>query len=131
MSDGMGMLDQRISEFEALLQEMRNETQEAHSTLKQIRLVKRDIEKILSTDVKKMVEEEASKIVRGELDKLAPALKAESGKIYEKVGKEVDKLISLCLGKEFSRRHGQEDLRPVLAGHLRALIQQIIIEEGA
>lgn len=126
MSDGISQLDQRIARFEQLLEEMREETREAHSTLKQIHTVRREIEHMLKTDSKKMVDDRVGQVVVEELDRISPQLKEQTSRIYARVNREVDRLCDLCLGKEFAMRNGREDLRPELAEKLREWILDVI-----
>lgn len=129
MSDGPSMLEQRIAHFEELLEQMREETREAHSTLKQIREVHREVKHMLETDVKEMVELRTDKVICDELEKIGPQLKEQTSRIYARVGREVDKIIDISLGKEFSDRNDREDLRPRLAEKLREWLREIIDEE--
>lgn len=130
MSDGPSQLEQRIEHFEDLLRQMRQETREAHSVLKQLRLERRDIERHMITQTKKMVEERTDEVVQTELDKIGPQIREQTNLIYAKVGHQIDALIDLSLGKEFSHRNNREDLRPQLAEKLREWIREIIDKEG-
>lgn len=129
MAEGLTELDRRIEQFENLLEQMREATREAHSVLKQIRIEHREVERLLSHEARKIVDEQMGKIVKSELDKIGPELKKQSGLIYDKVGKQVDKLIDISLGQEFSRRNGREDLRPQLALKLREWLIEVITDE--
>lgn len=126
MSDGISQLDQRIQRFEELLEEMKEATREAHSALKQLIHQRKDIDKFLSDEGKRMVEEKVEKVVKTELDKIGPQVREQTSLIYTKVGKEIDKLIDLSLGKEFAIQHNREDLRPELAVKLREWILEVI-----
>lgn len=121
-------MEMTIAHFEALLEEMKVQTREAHSALKQVRLERREIDKLLSTSVKEMVDHRTDEVVKAELDKIGPMVREQTSLIYSKVGKEIDKLIDLALGKEFSTTHNREDLRPQLAKKLRVWIREIIEE---
>lgn len=126
MSDGIGMLDQKIQQFQDLLEEMRAETREAHSTLKQIRKEREEITKTLTNDVKKMVNDRAAEVVKKELDVLGPQIREQTKLIYEKVGKQIDILIDLSMGKRFAVDHGRSDIRPQLASKLRIFLNEIV-----
>jgi len=130
VSEGISKLEQTINNFERLLEEMREETREAHGVLRDLRIVKREIERLLTTDVKKLVDDETGKIVKEELDKLGPTLREQTNAIYARVTREIDKLIDICLGKEFSTANNRSDLRPQLAAKLHEFIQEIIDESG-
>lgn len=130
MTDGPTQLEQRIEHFEDLLKQMRQETREAHSVLKQIRLERRDIERHLLTHTKKMVEDRTDEIVKTELDKIGPQVREQTNLIYAKVGHQIDKLIDMSLGKEFSSVHGREDIRPQLAEKLRTWLHEIVEDES-
>jgi uncharacterized protein YukE len=129
MTDGPSMLEQRIEHFETLLEEMKETTREAHSTLKEIRTQRREISQMLGSDVRQMVDAQVTAVVKGELDKIGPQIREQTSRIYARINREVDKLIDICLGKEFSSVHGREDLRPQLAEKLREWLKEIIKEE--
>jgi hypothetical protein len=129
MTDGPTMLELRIARFEELLEEMREATREAHSTLKEVRTQRREIEQMLGTDIRKTVEARVDAVVKGELDKIGPQLREQTSRIYARVTREVDKLIDISLGKEFSNAHGREDLRPQLALKMREWIKEVIKED--
>lgn len=126
MSDGMTALERNIERFEALIEEMKEATREAHSVLKQLRIQHREDEKYLSTRGKEMVEQEVERVVKTELDKIGPQVREQSSLIYARVQREIDKLIDIALGKEFSIIHNREDLRPALAVKLREWILEVI-----
>jgi transposase-like protein len=130
MAEGISKLEETINNFERLLQEMRDETREAHAVLKQLRITQREIERLITTDVKNLIDDEVNKIVKEELDKIAPRLREQTSAIYDRVGNQVDKLIQISLGREFSATRNGSDLRPQLARHLREWIMEIITEEG-
>lgn len=130
MSDGMSNLERRIDLFETLLQEMRDATRDAHSALKALQKERREFERLLSKEVQTQVDECVAAVVKTELDRIGPMLREHTSEIYDKVNKEVDKLVDLCLGKEFSVRNGREDLRPMLAAKLKEWINEVILEES-
>lgn len=131
MSDATGLtrLEQQIERFESKIEEMAEVTREANSLLKQLRVERKEIERLLSKDVKKMVQERTDEVVKVELDEIGPKIREQTKLIYERVGEQIDKLIDLCLGKEFATNHKREDLRPDLAKKLRIWIQEIFDEE--
>lgn len=128
MTDGPSQLEQRIEHFEILLNDMKEATREAHSTLKNIRDVHREIKNLLEADVKRMVELRTDEVVSNELDKIGPQLREQTNRIYARVGREINKLIDLSLGKEFSDINGREDLRPQLAEKFREWVREIVEE---
>lgn len=130
-SDGVTELEKRIAKFENLLSEMRAETTEAHSVLKETRKERERIEKLLAgKEIRHMINSRVDEIVKGELDKIGPEIRRQSSLIYDKVGHQIDRLIDIALGKEFSVNHNREDLRPILGAKLRQWIDEIIREEG-
>jgi hypothetical protein len=129
MSEGLSQLEQRIDQFEKLLEEMKEATREAHGVLKQVRIEHREIERLLSHNAKQMVDDRVAHIVKEELAKIGPEIRKQSNLIYDKVGKQIDKIIDLSLGKEFSSVNGREDLRPELAEKLKVWLMEVI-EEG-
>lgn len=130
MSDGLNMLERRIEEFKQALEDMKTSTSEAHSVLKQIRQERREVERLLSTpEIRKLVHDAVSKVVQEELEKLAPELREQSNHIYNKVSKEVDRLLNLSLGKVLSEKRGEEDLRPILAEKFRQWMREIIEQD--
>lgn len=126
MSDGPSQLEQTIATFEALLAEMKDVTREAHSTLKQLRHERREIDRMLAGDVKDMIDRRVDEVVKTELDRIGPEIHAQTSRIYARVSTEVQKLIDLSLGKEFVKANGREDLRPQLAAKMRQWIQEVI-----
>lgn len=127
---GLTRLERKIEEFELKIEEMKTATQEANSLLKQIRIERREIEKIMSADVKAMVVSAVEECVKKELDEIGPEIRNQTSLIYERVGEQIDKVINLSLGKEFSTKLNKEDLRPLLAAKFREWIQEIISQEG-
>jgi len=129
MPEGMSKLEETINKFERLLAEMREETRRAHEVLKDLHTVERSVKHLLSTEAAKMVDELVEKLVKEELEKIGPELVEYSTRIYDRVGREVDKIIDICLGKEFSSQHNRADLRPALAEKLREWLEEIIDEK--
>lgn len=129
MSDGLSQLDGKIARFEELIEEMREATSEANSAAKQLRDAKREIETLLTTDVRKLVNTRVSEVIKTELDKIGPEMRKQSSLIYKRVGDQIDKLIDICMGKEFAVNHLRADLRPQLAMKLRIWIREVIDEE--
>lgn len=130
MSDGMSNLEMRITRFEELLEQMKSETREAHSALKQVQHERREIERLLQKGIQKMVDDKIGELVRKELDELGPKMKEWSGSLYGKVGSEIDKLIDLSLGEEFAKEHGRTSIRPLLAIKLKEWLREMIMNEG-
>jgi regulator of replication initiation timing len=127
MSDKIIPLEERIAKFESLLEEMKEATRECHETLKSIKLERKEIENLLaSRELRSMVNDKVSEAVKAELDAVGPQIRKLTEDLYDRVGTEVDKLIDICLGKEFSVSKGREDLRPELAVKLREWLREII-----
>jgi len=126
VSDNITQLEAKINQFEASIREMKEATREAHSVLKQLRQERKEIERIMSTEVKAMVNKRAEDTVKEELDKIGPEIHRLTDTLYSRVQTELDKMVDLCLGKEFSIKHGREDLRPDLARNLRRWIVEIM-----
>lgn len=126
---GVASLEQKIQQFEELLEEMREATRTAHEALKQLRLEKREVERYLQNEGRIVVEARVNEVVKNELDKIAPEVKKHTNLIYEKIGQQLDKIIGITLGKELSTRYGTRDLRPELAEKLREWIQEIMDAE--
>lgn len=120
-------LEQRIDEFNQLLEDMRAETQRGHQVLRDIRNEKREIDRLLKApEIRKRVDDRVDEVVKSELALIMPTMKTHTDKIYAQVQKQVDILIDLCLGKEHSTKEGREDLRPELAAKLRVWIFEMI-----
>lgn len=130
MSDGMTHLEHKINQFQNLLEEMKEETREAHSTLRMIRRERKEIDRMFKGDVKVLINKRVDETVRTELDKISPQIRAQTNLIYDKVGNQIDKLIRLCLGTELSSAPGHEDIRPELAAKLREWIDEILEEKN-
>jgi hypothetical protein len=128
---GPSALEQRIERFEELLEEMRAETREAHSTLKAIRNERREIERLFKADdVSMLVEKRVTEVVKTKLDEIGPEIRDRTTLVYDKVGQQIDKLIDLSLGKKWTDKHSGEDLRPALAEKLKIWIREVIDKEG-
>lgn len=126
---GTTELEKNIQRFEGILEELRHATREANGALKDLKEERRIIEKMTHDDVKKRVHNEVDKVVRVELEKIGPEIRNQTGRIYAKVGEQVDKLINIAMGREFSTKKGKGDLRPVLAAKLREWIDEILQED--
>lgn len=126
MSGGIKSLEEKIDQFLELIEEMKEVTREAHSTLKMMQKERREFERYISTEGKKQINDRVDETVKNELDKIGPIIREQTNQIYDRVNKEVDKLIDLCIGKEFSFKRDHEDLRPLLADKLREWIKEII-----
>jgi chromosome segregation ATPase len=127
MNEKITPLEERIAKFESLLEEMKESIRESHSTLKEMRNERREIERLLSSkELKQMVNDRVNDVVKTELDKIGPEIRAQTNRIYDKVGEQIDKLIDLSMGKEFAVANNREDIRPQLAEKLRVWIREII-----
>ncbi len=131
MPEGMSELQRNIQTFETLLEDLREEKREIHGLLKDVREERRIIEKMMHDDVKKRVMSEVDKVVRVELEKINPEIRKQTNRIYDKMTEQINKLVDLSLGKEFSTKRGRSDLRPVLAAKLREWILEVIETEQA
>lgn len=130
---GMSSLDEKISQFESLIDDMKAETREGHATLKLMQRERREIERLLSSkEIKQLVDERVAEVVGTHLEKIGPEIREQTNLIYGRVGEQIDKLIDLSLGKEFARQKGREDIRPALALKLREWIREITgLEEAS
>lgn len=131
MPEGMSELERNILRFEGARDELHAAVRDAHAVLKDLQKERREIERMMHDDVKKRVNDKVDKVVRSELEKIGPEIRKRTALIYEKVGEQIDKLINLSLGKEFSDKKGQKDLRPLLASKLREFILEVIDNEIA
>lgn len=127
MGEKVTPLEERIAHFEGLLELMKAATRESHSVLKEIKTERKEIERLLSSkEVRQLVHDRIDEVVKAELEKIGPELKKQSGRIYDRVERQVDLLIDLSMGREFSIANGREDIRPQLAKKLRAWIREVI-----
>lgn len=126
---GIRTLEENIARLEAAMAETRQVIREAHESVQAAREERKQIEQLLDSTAKELVDKHISKIVIDKLDRIGPELEKQSAAIYDKVGREVDRLIDLCMGAKFARDHGREDLRPALAAKLSTWLQEIISEE--
>lgn len=127
---GAESLDAKIEELLQLLEDLREEKRECHSAQKALRKEREATERYLKTEGAKMIEDAVSRLVKEELDILGPQMRKHTNSIYDKINSETDKLINLCLGKEFSTDHKRIDLRPQLAEKLHVWIREIIRTEA-
>lgn len=110
-----------------LVADLKDAMREAREVLKDVRSERKAIEHLLGPSAKAAVEEKIGALVRQELAEIAPQLRRQSDAIYQRVGNQVDKLIDLAMGKEFSSARGREDNRPLLAAKLREWIDEVIM----
>lgn len=131
MADGLNMLEKRIEEFNQALLDMKEATSAAHSVLKQIRDERREIEKLFKADdVKKQVETRVQEVIATKLNEIGPGIDKQTNLIYKKVGEQIDKLIDLSMGEDFSRDHERLSIRPGLALKLKQWLREEIDKEG-
>lgn len=131
MPDGVSIIERRIEEFKRALEDMREATSEAHSVLKQIREERREIEKLhKGDDVAKQVETRVNEVIVKKLEEIGPQIDKQTNHIYRKVGEQIDKLIDLSMGEEFSRDHERLSIRPGLAVKLKQWIREEIDKDG-
>lgn len=127
---GIEHLEAKIAQLEEIMEELDAKKRDANSTLKLLQKERRDTEAYLRTAGKEMIEESIVRLLKKELDILGPKMKAHTDGIYDKIGSEVDRLIDLCLGADYSVSKGRPDLRPQLAAKLRIWVLEIIRQEG-
>jgi hypothetical protein len=128
-SRGVETLEQKIEKFESLLIEIKERQREGHELLKELRTERREIERLLSTkELKKMVEDRVDEVVRTQLQEIGPEIERQCHRIYDRVGQQVDKIIDLSMGKEYSTVHGREDIRPLLAEKLKEWIKEVLAD---
>lgn len=131
MADGLSMLEKRIEEFNQALADMKEATSEAHSVLKQIRKEREAVEKLFKADdVAKQVQTRVDEVIVAKLDEIGPGIDKQTNRIYQRVGEQIDKMIDLSLGEEFSREHNRLSVRPQLAAKLREWLREVIDQEG-
>ncbi len=118
-------LEAQIQKFEQALALMNAEVRRAHEATAAAREERKQIEALLKgDDIKRLVDERVNAVVKKELDRIGPEIREYSSKIYEHVGKEIDKLIDLSLGTHRSKVDVESDLRPKLAAHLKEWIRE-------
>jgi TPP-dependent pyruvate/acetoin dehydrogenase alpha subunit len=127
---GIEHLEAKIAQLEEIMEQLDASKRDARSTLKLLQKERRETEQYMKTIGKEMIEEAVTRLLKQELDIMGPQMREHTNLIYDKIGKETDKLIDLCLGTEFSHRNGREDLRPQLAEKLRIWIKELIRQEG-
>jgi uncharacterized protein YdhG (YjbR/CyaY superfamily) len=125
MANGVQTLEEKIERFETLLEEMKEATREAHSSLKALNKERKEIERLLSDKkIKEMLDARIDEVVGTELRKIGPEIKERTTLIYDRVGAEIDKLIDLSLGKDHATQSGREDVRPGLATSLHEWLRE-------
>lgn len=124
-------LEAQIKRFEELLAEIDESVRKGHEFLKDLKNERKEAEKLYDNgEIKGMVRKRVDAMVVSELGKIGPEIREETNKIYAQVGREIDRLIDLAMGKEFATRHGREDIRPQLAEKLREWLLEIVHEEA-
>jgi hypothetical protein len=128
---GLEKLEMRIRELEEKVEEMREATREANMTLRDMKIERREVERLLSMgEIKKLIDDRVGEVVKTELDRIGPEIREHTKLIYNKVGEQIDKLIGLSLGKELSIKGKNADLRPRLAERMKFWIREIMQSEG-
>lgn len=128
---GLEKLEMRIRELEEKVAEMRDATREANMLLRDLKMQKKEVERLLGMeDVRKLVHDRVDEVVTTELDRIGPQMREFSSHVYDKVGKQIDMLVDIMLGKELSTRAKNADLRPQLAEKMKVWIREVIEEEG-
>lgn len=127
---GIEHLEAKIAELHELMEQLQAEKRDANSTLKLLQKERRDTERYLRTTGHKMMDEAVTRLIKAELDIMGPAMRTHTNAIYDKIGTEVDRLINLCLGAEYTGKKGRPDLRPQLAEKLRIWVKEVIRQEG-
>lgn len=123
-------LEDQINRFKEARDELDASVRAAHQVLGDL-LRERRIDRLLSgEDVKKLVDKRVEEVIKVHLDKIGPEVRNQTNLIYDKVGREMDKLIDLSLGREFSKRGPHEDIRPLLAEKLKQWLRETIDTEG-
>jgi Glu-tRNA(Gln) amidotransferase subunit E-like FAD-binding protein len=129
-SQGLTNLEQKIKQFEDAILELKLATREAHSVLKELKREHKEIENLFKgEDVKLLVKNRVDEVVSTQLEEIGPQIRKQTNLIYDKVGNQIDKIIDIALGKEFSVNHNRADLRPELAAKMRIWIREVISSE--
>lgn len=112
----------RLEDAEARCKEQARLAHEAAAAAKEQRqLLNKELDERLGK-VDEMIEAQVEKGLKEYTD----TVKKASQQIYDKIGRECDKLILLTLGKTRSRNANTYDLRPQLAEHLRVWLRDQI-----
>lgn len=124
---GLEDLDKAIERMENAQKKLREETQKAHEAaqaLKEQRQAAQQLIKDTMLELKGLIEEQVHK----ELEGLGKEAEKASRQIYDKVGRQIDVLIDLSLGKHKSRRGNTSDIRPMLAEQLKQWLKETVPE---
>lgn len=119
-------LDEKISYLEVLLEDLRTAGQEANTTLMRVKRERKEMERLLEKNkLKELIDSQVEKAIdRWRKDILTETETA-------RIGEEIDRLIDLALGEEFSTARGREDLRPALASIFGQWVRDLIQLEEA
>lgn len=129
---GLAKLEETIAKLEAATEECRQATREAHEAWQQLREERKEVDRLLGQRAADLVEDRVAALVKTELEAIGPQLRDLSNGLYDRMAREADRLVDLCLGKEWAVEHGREDLRPRLAAKLREWIVEVMhsVDDG-
>ena len=90
MSGALSKLETRIANLEKASEELREQTREANATLKQLRLVKKEVAELLDSTPQKLVTEAITEAVNEGLAKFRDELREHTTRSHKAVEREFD-----------------------------------------
>lgn len=120
---GIEELNKTIERFEKAQQVLREESRLAHEAAQGLKEQRKALEKLIKESMQE-IDRKLLERVENELKEIGEQWDKASDQIYDKVGKQIDILIDLSLGKHSGRRGNTVDIRPVLAEKLGEWIHE-------
>lgn len=120
---GIEELNKTIERFEKAQQDLREESRKAHEVIQAVKEQRKALEREVQ-DIFDAFDKKIEEYVKKELAEIGEQADKAADQIYDKVGRQIDILIELSLGKHLSRRNKVEDIRPALAEKLGEWIRE-------
>lgn len=120
---GIEELNKTIERFEKAQQDLREESRKAHEAIQAVKEQRKALEREVQ-DIFDAFDKKIEEYVKKELAEIGEQADKAADQIYDKVGRQIDILIELSLGKHLSRRNKVEDIRPALAEKLGEWIRE-------
>lgn len=124
---GLEDLNKSIERLEEAQKRLREETRLAHEAAQALKEQRQAAERLVKETMLELEDLIQKKVVK-ELAELGEQVDKSSNQIYDKVGRQIDLIINLSLGKHKSRAGNTQDIRPMLAEHLKEWLRENIEE---
>lgn len=120
---GIEDLEKAIARFEKAQEDLREEVRNAHAATRELKEARKEAHAWMNENFSR-IEQAIVDRVEKELAGLHLEAEQASAMLYEKVGREIDKMVGLALGTKKTRSGAKMDLRPLLAQHLSQWLRE-------